>query len=866
MKKFLFLTLLVFSISVVFAQLQSPSDFLGYTLGSRYSPHFKVVNYFQHVANSTPSMVKLEKYGETYEGRPLYIAFVGSAENISRLESIRLQNLSNAGFEKQPSSSSSPAIVWLSYNVHGNETSSSEAAMQTIYELVNPKNTNSKEWLKNTLVIIDPCMNPDGRDRYVNWFNSVSGQNPDPQAFSREHREPWPRGRANHYYFDLNRDWAWQSQVETQQRIVKYNQWLPHIHVDFHEQGYNEPYYFAPAAEPFHEVITPWQREFQTVIGRNHAKHFDHHGWLYFTKERFDLFYPSYGDTYPTYKGAIGMTYEQGGIGSGLAVIIEDGDTLTLTDRVAHHYTTGMSTVEITAKHANKVVEEFIRYYDKARSTPVGEFKSYIIRNSSGDAIERLKTLLDRNAIEWNYSNAGNLSGINYLTGKNESFKTTGNDIVINANQPNSNLIRVLFERNSKLSDSVTYDITAWSLPYVYGLNAYGLSGYVTNTTKKAPAVITGTTPNSNAGASVNSTETNANNISSDVNKDQTKAASYAYVVKWNGVNSAKFLSLILKHRVRVRFAEQPFLVNGQQYEKGTLIITRSGNTQVKDLDQVIRNASSSAKIDFASVTTGFVEKGYDLGSDRVRVLRAPRVALLAGEQVSSLGMGEIWHFLDRQLEYPVHIVNVDELNASVLRNLDVVIMPDGFYSSLNEKPFNDALKNWVSSGGKIIAIENAAVQLSKADWGFKLKAKDDKKEEDKQDKKEDYSALKIYEERERDMVTEFNPGSIFRIQMDNTHPLAFGYEDNYFSLKQDDNIYEFIKTGGWNVGVIKKDNYVTGFAGSKAKERLRDGMLYGEKEMGRGSIIILADNPLFRSFWENGKLLFCNALFMTGQ
>jgi hypothetical protein len=286
-------------------------------------------------------MVKLEQYGTTNEGRPLILLYVTSPENLSRLEAIRQNNLRLAGMtpDKMAPDEKGPAIVWLSYNVHGNETSSSEAALLTLYELVNPANTKTKEWLQHTVVIIDPCINPDGRDRYVNWFNSVVGMRANPQPYTREHSEPWPGGRPNHYYFDLNRDWAWQTQIETQQRIVKYNQWLPQVHVDYHEQGYNNPYYFAPAAEPYHEVITGWQREFQTIIGKNNAKYFDQNGWLFFTKERFDLFYPSYGDTYPLYKGAIGMTYEQGGHSrGGAAVINHDGDTLTLWDRFHHRY------------------------------------------------------------------------------------------------------------------------------------------------------------------------------------------------------------------------------------------------------------------------------------------------------------------------------------------------------------------------------------------------------------------------------------------------------------------------------------------------------------------------------------------------
>ncbi|MDP4601061.1 MAG: M14 family zinc carboxypeptidase, partial [Polaribacter sp.] len=275
--KTLFLLTFLF-INQVFSQsIQSPSEFLGYEIGSRFTRHHKVADYFEYISKSIPN-VKLEKYGETNEHRPLYIAFISSEENIKNIEEIRKKNLAQTGILKG-STDSKVAIVWLSYNVHGNEASSTEASMLTLYELV----TSKKDWLKNTLVIIDPCINPDGRDRYVNWYNQVKSSPFNISQDAKEHYEPWPGGRPNHYLFDLNRDWAWATQVETQQRLKIYNKWMPHIHVDFHEQYINNPYYFAPAAAPYHEIITDWQRNFQTEIGKNHAKYFDKEGWLYFT-------------------------------------------------------------------------------------------------------------------------------------------------------------------------------------------------------------------------------------------------------------------------------------------------------------------------------------------------------------------------------------------------------------------------------------------------------------------------------------------------------------------------------------------------------------------------------------------------------
>lgn len=248
MQKIIPLLFMLFSYTAFSQSVPSPDAFLGYKLGDHYTQHYKIVNYFREVARALPAQVRLVQYGETYEGRPLLLAFIASPGNLQRLEDIRRNNLRLAGVLKDGTASdeSGPAIVWLSYNVHGNEPSSSEAAMKTLYALVDPANTNAKEWLRHVVVVIDPCINPDGRDRYVNWFITAVGKNPNPDPQAREHQEPWPGGRTNHYNFDLNRDWAWQTQIETQQRLKQYNSWLPQVHVDFHEQGYNNPYYFAP--------------------------------------------------------------------------------------------------------------------------------------------------------------------------------------------------------------------------------------------------------------------------------------------------------------------------------------------------------------------------------------------------------------------------------------------------------------------------------------------------------------------------------------------------------------------------------------------------------------------------------------------
>lgn len=840
----------------VFGQeVPSPQQFLGYALGSHFTPHDKIVAYFREVAKVSPDRMVLKEYGRTYEGRPLLLAFIGTPDNIRRLEAIRQNNLRLAGVlhDGAAADENAPVIVWLSYNVHGNEPSSSEAAMKTLYELVAGPAAAADEvrmmgggpaaWLKNSVVVIDPCINPDGRDRYVNWYNSVVGADPNPNPQAREHREPWPHGRANHYNFDLNRDWAWQTQVETQARLKEYNDWLPQVHVDYHEQGYNSPYYFAPAAEPYHEVITPWQREFQVLIGKNNAKYFDGHGWLFFTKQEFDLFYPSYGDTYPTYNGAIGMTFEQGGISAGLAVQTNDGDTLRLADRLEHHYITGLSTIEVASQNAGRLLKEFHVYFEDAVQHPGGEFKAYYIRNDSfGDRLQRLKRLLDRNKIRWVYAPGASYLGLNYETGRMSQWKGGGGDIVINANQPKSNLIRVLFERQSRISDSVTYDITAWSVPYVYGLQAYGLNSYV------------------------NGAEVQAGDEMYLHRPDTT----YAYAVRWAGLNSAEFLCALLKKGVKVRYSERPFQSGGVNYDRGTLLITSTGNgTLGPQLWDWATDNARTYKVSLTQIGSGFVEKGADFGSNLVRMVHPPRVGMLTGDQVSSQDAGEVWHLFEQELHYPITLLNASEARQIGWGNFDVLILPNGSYRFLEDKTVAEGLKSWVREGGRLIAMQDAVMQLAKGEWGIQEKgAGGSEKESAKKDheQKDDYSLLHRYDDRQREEVVNSVPGAIYRVELDNTHPLAFGYPDHYYTLKQDENEYEFIREDGWNVGVIRKDNYVSGFTGNKAKERLKDGLIFGVQDLGRGKVIYMADDPLFRSFWENGKLLFCNAVFLVGQ
>ncbi len=531
------------------------------------------------------------------------------------------------------------------------------------------------------------------------------------------------------------------------------------------------------------------------------------------------------------------MTYEQGGISAGLGIITNEGDTLTLADRAKHHFTSSLSTIEIASLNASRLVKEFHNYFNDAVSGNIGEYKTFIIKNKPWDAerINALMKLLDKNSIQYGTASASS-RGYNYQNKKEESFTIANGDLVISAAQPKAALVKVLFEPQSKLLDSATYDITAWALPYVYGVAAYATRQNIKLNTAKPTLDF------------VN------NNV----------ADAYGYVIRWQGVASAKTIAWLLAKDIKMRFTETAFEMGGQTFESGSVIITKKGNAKFgNELGKMISDACNSNHVKLNAVNTGMVDKGADFGSDRAHQLKAPKVAMLTGEGVNSNAAGAIWDFFDNELKYKLSLINASDFSRIDWSDIDVLIMPDGGYRFLNDKESAAQFQHWIERGGNVIAMETAVTQLSKQDWSV-IKSRNE--EADTNKKKDTYAALQPFENRGRGPLANTTPGAIFKVDIDNTHPLMFGYPKFYYTLKMDNAVYEFIKDGGWNVGVLKKENQVAGYVGYKLNPKLKDGLLFGVQELGNGSITYLADNIMFRNFWENGKLMLCNAVFLVGQ
>jgi hypothetical protein len=818
----------------------TPNEFLPHKIGEQFTEHSQLVAYYQHVAANS-DRVKLMEFGRTNQQRPQILAIISTPENLRRIEDIRLNNLRNAGLIDGQADNTAPvAIVWLGFSVHGNEAAGSEASMPVLYELADPANRETSEWLKNTVVLIEPSVNPDGYSRYTSWYRQASPVQPDPNPGAREHVEPWPGGRVNHYLFDLNRDWAWATQVETRNRLKVYNDWLPHVAADLHEQYYDNPYYFAPASQPYHTYLTKWQADFQVEIGKNHAKYFDKNGWLYFTKEVFDLLYPSYGDTYPCFNGAIGMTYEQGGHSrAGRAIQLPNQDTLTLADRVAHHKTTALSTVEISSKSASRLVQNFIDFYKKSKNDPPGPYKSYVIKSGNPrEKVEALASLLDRHHIR--YGKAGKattgINGYDYLTGKEAKFNVGENDFIISAYQPKGLFAQALLDPESVIVDSNTYDITAWSLVQAHGLEGFAVKQKL---------------------------EPSQNFVFDKAALPRTAENPYAYLAAWNSMQSVRFLSELLKNGLVVRYAESAFTVEGKSWPAGTLVITQADNRKMVGHEKTVQAIAIKMNYDITPVNTGFVDAGRDFGSDAMRLIEKPKILVLSGEKTYNNEFGQVWYYFDKDVDYPATIVDADRLSRIDLKDFNIIVLPEGSYG------FDDAalekLGEWVGSGGRLVALGAANASLADKK-GFSLSrfAKDADKEKAKTEAEQialDHRTA-LYKDRVRTFISDNNPGAVVRVKMDNSHPLAFGLKNYYFSLKTNDLQYDLLKDA-WNVGYLEENFLSHGFIGANLKKKLKNTVVFAVQNRGRGLVVYLVDNPLYRSFWEEGKLLFSNAVFL---
>jgi len=837
----------------------SPAAFLGYELGERFTEYEKSVQYFKYLSEQS-DRIQWHQYGETYEGRPLLNLVVSDPENLGRIEDLRMRHLRllEPGIlntkEGQEIIMNDPVFTSFSYNIHGNEASSTEAAMQVAYRLAAAKDAETAAILAKSVIIMYVCINPDGRDRYVYWINGVGRSIPGVNPNDLEHYAPWPNGRTNHYWFDLNRDWIWGVHPESRGHATEYQRWMPQVHVDYHEQGYDSNYFTAPGATPRNLLLPDTYEAWSDTFGLANIAAFDREGIMYFTRDRFDFFYPGYGSSYPSVMGAIGMLVEQGGIAAGRAVTTDDDYVLTLRQRIFDHYLTSLATIRKAAAQRENLLRYSVAAWTPATKKTSSE--TYIVRQEAGGYLRDFLQVMGRQQIAVQQATADfSLPDcLDYRTGKSGIQQFAKGDFLITANQPRHLLIHSLLERNLAIEDSVMYDMATWSAPL-----AYNLAAYVSSSSVK-----------------VKTTPVDLEQLFSAGTVNASKLAgqpAYAYLIDWNERLAPKALAQLWEKGYRVRSAVAPFTNGDQAFSAGTLIVLRGRN-----LEREQNFAADMAGIAEATGTTiwalptGRMRDGFDLASSRNQPVKQPRVAMLVEPPFDTYTTGQVYFLFDQETDFPIDRVRVSSFAQTSLpkfgqrygyvniNDYDVLILPGGGkLERLFWQEQRQEITQWLERGGTLIALEDAAEYFTEECKFSKLKLVSPGRDTSMAAKELTYGEQEAYAGLKR------IPGSALRTHIDTTHPLAFGVKPEVFGLKLSATALEPAAELE-SVGVYHNqasELLTAGYASTDNLNRLAGKTFAGVQRYGNGKIVYLLDNPHYRMFWRGASRMVQNAAFI---
>jgi len=799
------------------ADIPSPEQFLGYGIGEHHTRHDLIVSYLEKLAEVS-DRASIHYYGKTHEGRKLVILTITSPENLSNLDNLKQQHLAFT----DPNSNAInygdvPIFINLAYNVHGNEPSSSEAALLTAYTLAASNNPEILGYLKNAVIFVDPTINPDGRDRHSQYANAYQG-NPlvaDPQ--DAEHNEYWPGGRTNHYWFDLNRDWLLGINPESRGKLTWYHEWYPNVVTDFHEMGSQSSYFFEPMkANGSLDPIMPKENyeDLNDMFGEQFAKALDSIGSFYFTKEVFDGTYPGYGSSYPDLQGGLGLLFEQAS-SRGHKQTTTFGE-ITFPFTIRNQFTSSITTVKTAVKN-----KAYMRKYqqDFFKSAISKATKSKIRGYTFGDAYDqnRNKAFIDK-----------------LLLHKIDVYKS-GNKFVVPTKQPQYRMVQTMFETYSKYRDSVYYDASAWSVGNFYNMKYRAMT-------------------------SVNLEDkiTTTDNL---ISVSPVQKSNYAYIIDWDDYNAPAVLNLLQVNGVTVSSSFKPFTAkvgsDSKAFNYGALVIPVS--LQKKDANtvhQLLQKAQNKYQVPMFAVSSGYNLKGIDLGSSYVSALKKPKAAMLIGDGVRSYEAGEVWHLLDTRVHMPITKIPMRNFNKANLATYKTLVMVSGRYS-FTEKQLAK-IKAWVTKGNTLITIGTATK------WAIDKKLVEEKLTKPEKDTTAAIVRKPFVDAREN-LGKESVGGIILKVDIDTTHPLAFGYHDNAIPVYKNNTVWLAPSKNEYaTVGKYADNPHIDGFITKKnMEENLKPSASLVVSKVGSGRVILFADNPNFRGSWYGTNRLFLNALFL---
>lgn len=806
-------------------KIPTPAQFTGHEIGEWHLTHDKLLYYMLELAKIS-DRAAWEEYAKSYEGRPLGQLIISSPENIKNLEQLREQHLLLC----DPSKSGDldignmPVFIKLGYGIHGNESSAQNASVITAYYLIAGEGDQIDELLKNTVILIDPALNPDGMQRHSTWVNLTRSLNNNPDPNSWEFSEPWPGGRTNHYWFDLNRDYIMLQNPESVGRVAAFYKWRPNINTDHHEMGATSTFFFQPGIQSRNNPLTPADnQELTAEVGRYHEKYLDSIGSLYFTEESYDDFYVGKGSSYPDIHGSVGILFEQAGVKGHLKET--PGGLLSFPFAIRNQFTVSLSSLEAGLRMKDKLLDNQRMFYkDAIAQADKYPVKAYIFSEPSdnGRTNEFINNLLQHKIKVYRLAKDVTKNGIAYKADK--SF-------VVPLKQNEYRFIRCLFEPVKKFTDSTFYDVSTWVLPMSFNIS------YSEVTTAKEMDGMTGTEV-------LHKPEVSGKLAASE--------NAYAYLFEWNEYFAPKALYLLQNAGIITRVSTKRFLYDEGSLKKeftyGTILIPSHGQVLKGDeLFSLMGRVAKECGITIYGVSTGLTPEGIDLGSNGFSVLKKPSVLMIAGDGTNSTEEGEIWHMMDTRFNIPLTMVTSNRLGSINLDRYNVLIItgsPDVSQAGIEN------IRSWNRKGGTIIGFDRGNNWLSAnklAEIEF-LPAVVSKKKDG------------IFENRGADNQVQLIPGSIFETKLDLTHPLCFGYTRNILPVfksgtsvaKKGEDIYN-------NPISFTGNPLLSGYCTPENIERVKNSAF---ASVHRNRVISLYDNTNFRAIWYGTSKIFMNALF----
>ena len=848
----------------------------GHDFHQEVTPPDEIAAYMRALAEAAPDRTHLIEYGTTHEGRPLQMLVVGSAERMARLEEVRqgLQTLANpdraeAG-EIERLVDDLPVVTALVHGVHGDEISSSGAAMAEAYHLLAAENdATADSILRRSLVLIDPNQNPDGRYRFVSRYAQNRAGPPDPDPNAAGHDQPWPGGRTNHYLFDLNRDWFTQSQPESRGRVDALLSFQPQVTVDLHEMGGDATYYFPPAAVPVNTYVTGTQDEWYARLGRNLGNRFDERGFSYFTREIFTAFYPGYGASWPTAHGSLGMTFEQASA-RGLLYRRDDGSLLTYGDGVLHHWTSAMETAATAARNREALLRDFVEFRRTAvEMGRTGPTRTYLLHSDHDPAMAaKLARTLARNGIRVSLADEPVEAGGRTLP--------SGETWIVPMDQPAHRLARNLLDdhtpmdedflerqrerRAQRLPDQI-YDVTAWSLPLLWDVEAISLDR----------AVDVASTP-------VNAPSSGVDEATAG-SDPQVPEARVGYLIPWNSAGAAAAADL-LAEGVFLRTAGAEFTLDGREFGVGTVIVRNDDNGS--ELRERIRSAAAANGAEVVAVDESFVDRGMSLGSGQVESLpETPSVALAWDEPTRAYSAGWARYTLEKRYGVPVTAIRASELTDVVLGRYDVIVLPNGYYTGTWSEGFVEDLQGWMRNGGTLVTMAEASrwagrvgllettTELRGGAPEFGPGAGEGEQTGGGGESASPDQPIDYLEAIDPDVEPPASvPGAILNVVLDEEHWLAAGTDGRIGAIVDSDRVFTPITLDqGRNVGrYAGLDELVAGgIVWEDARPQLAHKAWLIHQPEGRGSLVAFAEDPNYRAYAEASGLIFVNSVLLGG-